>query len=64
VEVLVEGKIKSQAGLYQGTTDNYLKVRFPAPRHLAAGSRVLVTIQRASPNGLTATWVGLATDLS
>ena len=64
VEVLVEGQVKGQAGWYQGTADNYLKVAFPAPWLLTAGSLARVRIHKASANGLTGRWVGLSSALT
>jgi threonylcarbamoyladenosine tRNA methylthiotransferase MtaB len=52
VEVLVENQVKDQEGLYQGITDNYLKVAFQAAIPLTAGSRVWVRIHKASANRL------------
>jgi threonylcarbamoyladenosine tRNA methylthiotransferase MtaB len=64
VEVLVENQVRGQRGWYQGTTDNYLKVAFPAPILLTAGSSVRIKIHEASAAGLTGRWVGLPTGLT
>lgn len=63
VEVLVEGQEKGENGWFQGTTDNYLKVRFPAPQGLTPGARIWVKIREVSENGLIGTLAAIATKL-
>jgi len=55
LEVLVEGQEKGENGWFQGTTDNYLKVRFSAPQRLTTGARIWVKIHEVSENGLSGT---------
>ncbi len=63
VEVLVEGPTKTRNDWYQGTTDNYLKVRFSTPQRLTPGVRIWVKIRETSENGLIGTLAGIAAEL-
>jgi threonylcarbamoyladenosine tRNA methylthiotransferase MtaB len=58
VEVLVEGAVKGRPGWMQGTSSNYLRIAFPAPRPIPAGSSVRVQVRKTSAAGLS----GMLTD--
>jgi len=50
VEILVESQVKP--GWWQGTSENYLQVRFPAENHILQGSLVKVRLARMTEDGM------------
>ena len=56
MEVLVESRAP-RSSLWQGTTPNYIKLKFESPKALAPGMRVWARLLDATSEGLRGEWV-------